>query len=506
MKNHISLLGLILKLTCIYGGTLQIRNLDNDPILFLEKQECKIQTGTLKIIHPINLTNIENNIKKFETIAKKINKNLPISDLITERVEEIKNRLDQIVPRETKRIKRWDALGTTWKWLAGSPDAVDLRIINRTLNDLINENNAQINVNNIINTKIAELTITINALIDKHTTKDKLLLQEIDAITLLIYMDTTQRILEDIEDAILKTRVQLINSKLLTINEILAIETIITNQGIRTSSPEESMNYAIPKIAVNKKMLLYILEIPKVEDVCTIFQIESLTFKNLTIINTPKYIVKKGSEMFETLKPFDKVQLGEYLKPFRDTCLTSMIEGRESNCNAIEDYSTSINLISINKILINNAKNAEVKSNCGPHDRILSGNFILTFNNCTVIINNHTFTFQETINGVKEMQGALPNLKLKLNVIMKEPNINKIHNNTITNRKYLEHIELKQFSHLKITFSIFGGMSITIAILMIVIIVYIKTKKYTNITIESAIFRRSRKETSKPSQKSEDEL
>nr|XP_049466988.1 uncharacterized protein LOC125908330 [Anopheles coluzzii] len=353
-----------------------------------------------------NHLTMDMNANETNSISDSQHNNPPTSE---KRSKEIKDRLNQLAPSRN-RHKRWDMLGSAWKWLAGTPDAEDLRIINKTLNDLISENNAQININNVINNKIAEMTVTINLLIEKHSTKEKLLLQEIDAITLLVYMDATNRILEDIEDAILRTRIQLTNSKLLSINEILAIETIINNQGIQTQFPEEALKYAIPKIAIKEKMLFYILEIPKVENNCKIFQIVPLTLNDSTIVNIPQYIIMSKQGIFLTNKPFDLVQLGEYTKPFKDTCLMPILDGKESNCQAIEDDKTMVTLVTNNKILLNNVKNSQVKSNCGPHDRILNGNFILAFNNCTISIDNHTFTSEETTTSAREVLGAFPNL------------------------------------------------------------------------------------------------
>lgn len=45
------------------------------------------------------------------------------------------------------RTKRWDTIGTVFKWVAGTPDADDLRLINSSMNSLIVETNKQILIN-----------------------------------------------------------------------------------------------------------------------------------------------------------------------------------------------------------------------------------------------------------------------------------------------------------------------------------------------------------------------
>lgn len=48
---------------------------------------------------------------------------------------------------------------------------------------------------------------TVNKLIEQQSTENKILLEEMDAITLLLYMDTTNSILEQLEDTILRTKI-----------------------------------------------------------------------------------------------------------------------------------------------------------------------------------------------------------------------------------------------------------------------------------------------------------
>ena len=59
---------------------LGIRELANDPILLLKTLDCKFKSGSIKIIHPINLTNLENNVYNFAKIARKLDTSLPIAN------------------------------------------------------------------------------------------------------------------------------------------------------------------------------------------------------------------------------------------------------------------------------------------------------------------------------------------------------------------------------------------------------------------------------------------
>lgn len=51
---------------------LTISNVTGDPPLILKENDCKIQVGTIKIIHPINMSSLERNVEKFTNIASRI--------------------------------------------------------------------------------------------------------------------------------------------------------------------------------------------------------------------------------------------------------------------------------------------------------------------------------------------------------------------------------------------------------------------------------------------------
>ncbi|XP_055618295.1 uncharacterized protein LOC129763352 [Toxorhynchites rutilus septentrionalis] len=446
---------------------LEIRDLMNDPILLLKINDCKLRTGSIKIIHPINITNLENNVHLFSKLARQIDRDIPISNLILQKSKELVNNLYQLKPMKPRRTRRWDTLGAAWKWIAGSPDADDLRIINTTLNNLITQNNQQTIVNNIINNRIDEIMTTANRLVEQQSTENKILLEEMDAVMLLLYMDTTNTILEDLEDTILRTRIELANSKLLSLKEILTIETLLNEQGIETQFPEEALNYAQPKIATRGDLLLYILQVPKVKGNCDVIQIIPLTVQNTVITDPPQYVIRSGNDLFKTTNPSSIIQQDTFLEPLRDNCSAHIILGKESHCTATFDNSTRITLIAINKILVNNAKGSLMKSNCGPHNRTLDGNFLISFNNCSVQIDKRTFTSDELVSNTKELQGAFPSLAINWN-ILQQHDIPSIHNQTIHNRMSLEHVALKQFEHKNLLFAVFGGLSTSMIILIVI--------------------------------------
>lgn len=154
---------------------------------------------------------------------------------------------------ERHRSRRWDLLGTTWKWLAGSPDAEDLRIINSTMNGLISQNNLQFSINHRINKRISDITNSINRIISSMKTNE--LVNEISAIITIINIDTINKVLEDIQDAIILAKTSIIANRVLSIQEIWFIKSLLQNQGVEIDIPDEALQHVTPKFAVSQQTL-----------------------------------------------------------------------------------------------------------------------------------------------------------------------------------------------------------------------------------------------------------
>lgn len=457
---------------------LEIRNLHSDPVLLIRKGDCRIQTSYIKFVHPINISKIEENVLLIGKISRQINDHLEISKLVVEKSRTLINNLRQIKPFTSKRVRRWDTLGTTWKWLAGTPDADDLRMLNATSNELINQNNQQIVINQMVNQRIQDMSKTVNQLIDQHM-DNKILLDQYDAISLLLYMDSINSILVEIQDTILRAKIKLPNNKLLTLHEILWIESTLNQQGIKTEFPEQALNYVTPKIATKDNSLLYILQIPQLQKTSSqMFQILPLIVNDTILVDAPLHAIKSGYNWFKTNYPQDFVQPITELQVLNDECIHRILSGVTSKCNVVEEHNTFVSMVADNKVLINNAHNVYLSSDCGPQNRSLTGNFLVTFYNCTIYVNEKPFTSIEIVsNEAQVVQGAFHNLLVNRTVLELQ-NIRAIANLTLVNRKRMETLKLKQYSQQHWILSIFGGLTVsTIVIIGITVYICLRRRK-----------------------------
>lgn len=162
----------LLFLATITAHHLEIQNLQNNPLILIKERECKIQTGIVKLIHPINLTTIENTIEAITSISyQKLTSTNPLTNLVKFKVQQLYATFYGLKPKK-HRSKRWDIIGTAFKFIAGTPDAHDLRLINFTMNELIDQNNEQFKTNMQLNERIAQLTNTINGIVENtHANK-----------------------------------------------------------------------------------------------------------------------------------------------------------------------------------------------------------------------------------------------------------------------------------------------------------------------------------------------
>lgn len=225
-------------------------------------------------------------------------------------------------------------------------------------------------------------------------------------------------------------------------------------------------------------MLLYMLQVPKINGNAEIIQIFPLLVNNTIITGVPSYVLKSGDKIFTTEKPDEFVQQTSFIKTLEDRCIKSLFFGQESHCNVKIQYHGFTQLISNDKMLISKTNHTLLSSNCGPDDRILHGNFLISFYNCSLQIDNCTYTNNEITIEPPLILGAFPGLQIN-RTILHQHNLSYIGKQMMENRNQIEHIKFKQYRSNTWLFSIFGGVSSSIIIFIIIIILFFRKKRIT---------------------------
>ncbi|XP_062553946.1 uncharacterized protein LOC134219254 [Armigeres subalbatus] len=271
---------------------LAIRNLQNDPLLLIKESACKIQIGTIKIIHPINLTSIEEAAEILVRSSHQNNVNTnPLISTLKYKTKKLYANLYQLKPQGHRRSRRWNSIGTVWKWITGTPDASDLQAINTTMNDLIDQNNQQFRINQNINDRIQQLTHAIKDITTQANLND-LMMNDVEIITSILNVDILNNMFEDIQDAVMLSKMSIASNKILSIREILTIKGLLHDQGVNIDLPDEALQFVIPKFATSPGTLLYFMHVPLLENnTASIIKLYPITNGNHIINQYPEYIV-----------------------------------------------------------------------------------------------------------------------------------------------------------------------------------------------------------------------
>lgn len=462
----VPLLLMLLSVKIINCQNLQIMNFHNQPIFILNKHPCKIQTGNYRIIHEINITDLETTINLLtKTAYNKIDNNL--SSIVKHKIKNLYSNYNQIKPYNHRQARSLEIIGSTWKWIGGSPDAQDLRIINSKMNELVESNNLQYRFNERLGQKIKSLTNEMKKILESKT--NTLIFNEIETLTTIINIDTINKILEEIQEAIALSKASITSNRILSSQEIKMIKNILEDQGVKINLPDEALSYVTPKIAVNNETLLYILRVPELQnEESKLLQIFPLNHNNSVIKDYPRFVVQHKKMLYSTTHPNEYVQQNSYLSTYSDDCIYQIIMGKSSRCIMQPDHSTNAEFISDSLLLINNAKGHDLASDCGPDNQTLNGNFLVTFTNCSIHFDQQTFTSKETTLQTPLLYGPMYNKDITRQ--LSENDLASLDNRTLINRKKIQHMDIQQSKIIIWNWSLLSGIVLSTLINLTIIV------------------------------------
>uniref|UniRef100_A0A1W7R5Z2 Retrovirus-related env polyprotein from transposon gypsy n=1 Tax=Aedes albopictus TaxID=7160 RepID=A0A1W7R5Z2_AEDAL len=492
IRFHIFILVAIIN---VRAQKLEIANINEQPLLTLITGKCKIQTGNIKVIHPINLTNIEITVNLLTNVVhQKTNNHL--TEIAKYKMKELYSNLVEIKPRNHRERRSLESIGTAWKWVAGNPDAEDLRIINKTMNELITSNNEQYQVNEQLNNRLNTITRTINGIIESKV-KNRIILDEMETIIIIMKIDVINKLLEDIAEAVILSKLTVTSNKILSLNEIFIIKKILEEQGIQTDLPDEALNLVQPSVAVNDHTLLYIINVPQMsKEEGSIVRIVPTPKNGQIIKQFPDYLIKIGETLYTTNQPTKYIQRSTYIREYSDNCIQPLIEGKTSKCSTKESSKTKISLLTDGMLLINNALNDLLQSDCGPDDRNLTGNFLISFSNCSIYYRNESFISSTKEITTNILHGAMHNFAMDL---QPEDDVLKLINNlTVSNRRKIDHVYLMQYNNKLWDWSLLGGISISTALTITISVFAFIIYRKSLYTILSKLTRKRKPKTPSP--------
>lgn len=470
---------------------MHIHDLTNSPLAVIPLGEAKVQVGFVRIIHPIELNYIQDVIIKINKDVQETTHCNALQELIKIKNRKLYETFLKIKPFiRSRRVKRWDAIGTTWKWIAGSPDAEDLRIINSSINSLITGNNRQIMINQAINNQIQGITDVTNELLIAQQERMKNHSIEINQLIILSNLDLLQNQMDTLEESILMAKHGIPSSKLLSIHSFNRIATLLQEHEIYLSSFEELLTQSTAQVILNTTHIAYILKIPQLSKEVYEYNYIDSTIKNgKRIILEHNFILKNITHVFELTDPCER-QNNYHLcstssLTYTSECVQSLIQGQHSNCSFEKVYTKGlVKRINDETIFINDAI-ADISSNCSNSNQILNGTYLIQFEQCSLIINGELYSNYEYTLKSRPYLPTTGQLVQEINIIDAPPP-EYIRNLTLEHRQRLDQIHLESHS-LSWKFNVFGSIglsTIIIVIMTIGLLFYFSRFSFTKINLE----------------------
>ena len=446
---------------------LQLHNLDHEHLAMVKVKEGRILQGSVQVVHNINTTTFEEAITRWETAI--FNESSTTAQLTHTKIEQIRKGLLQIQPMcHRERRKRWDKLGSSWKWLAGSPDAGDLQNITNSINDVVDNNNKQILINKNFDDTLIDMIRKIKELAAAGSSDTDDLYSEIRLLKINFDLEILEKEIEHILDSLLLSKLKMINSNLLSSQEIEKISNYVKSQNLTFESISQALSYAETSVKCDEEMIVYVIDLLTVSQVSyDLLRIEAIP-RNAEKISLPgKYFLRSTNT---TLVLLDNCQDVNQLKICRksevkelppDDCLPVLLHGHSSHC----DYEKSVPITKViemtdHTVLVANM-NDTITNTCGAANRTIKGTYLIDYRNCSIHINGQWFN-NEIIGEYHQVLLPPTNgLNITKKAITHRVDLEFLHHHHLENLKTLSHLEQSiqktRFSFLGLS----GGLSFT---------------------------------------------
>ncbi|XP_036348053.1 uncharacterized protein LOC118757450 [Rhagoletis pomonella] len=337
----------------------QYENARRENIDILRKRQAKdLETHNktrqpIKTYSPGDIIYVRINKRLGSKLTARYRKEIVKEDKSSVIITEKERTLNRIKPKRFK--KSINTIGKVWKWIAGNPDHDDLVTLESQINNIIDNNNNQVTINKIVFDRINKITAVSNKILKAVQSSEDI--QHNVAVELKYKLRVIKEEIINIDYAIHWAKAGIVNSYILSNEELELVKSVILRNNLALYNVEESLELANIKIASNSTMLFYIVGIPLTnEEIC-----ESILIKP---IKRKKYINKI---------PFEDIVTCNDKKIFaikQKTLVTLPVIRAQSKLTA-------------KKIA-------------------LEGSYAVQFHNSTVIIDNQKYSFNEILTSKEE--------------------------------------------------------------------------------------------------------
>lgn len=237
----------------------QILDYSNAQSVQIKTGTARIQTGTFRIIHVINIALYQKLIEEIEmNINQYINRTHILYPYLLNEITQTKDVLYRLkIKNRTRRSLNF--IGSAWKWIAGNPDHDDFEILKEKTNGLLENNNNQTIINKLTTEKINEIRDVTNKILKMIKTSS-----EVGNDLMLSYkykLEILKEEVKNVEYAINWAKKEIVNAYVLSEEETKITEEIFDKDNIPYINLDEALEFSKIKIAVSNNTILYIISL-----------------------------------------------------------------------------------------------------------------------------------------------------------------------------------------------------------------------------------------------------
>lgn len=430
----------------------------NSKLVAMHAGLAKIQTGTFKIVHTIDLQSYETIIGELEKIISKNTTNHPLIPYLTFTISQIKAHISRLKPNVRSK-RSLNFLGTAWKWLAGSPDYHDFEIVQKKMENVLENNNNQVIINQLSMEKITKLTNMSNEIV--KILKPDHMQQNERMNEIKNKLEILKDDIANIEFAIHLAKVNVVNSFILSSMELKALDDIFGRENIPFTSIDELLHFSKIKIASEGQNIVYILSIPTTSsENCKKILIKPIKIKNSITKVDFKYILNCKEKIFGIKQPCELYNglnicnLDKIINISESECIPNLLKSKNSKCTTTNsEHVPTVEEIE-EGILMLNQFNGELEADNSTLS--LNGSYVIHHYNSTICINGRIYQSSQ-ISGTK----PLPALVQPMEDRDKEKmlSLEMINEMNVNNSQLLDQLEAKNLISLSVNIGLIVMMS-----------------------------------------------
>lgn len=365
-------------------GALLIQPTDSgNGFVEIKLEEVEMVHNFTTIIHVVELDAVQEVIDALAYNIKQLKSDN--EGVLTGELTKITLKLHTIFANRQKR-GLFNAIGTGLKWITGSmndDDRVEIeehfKISDENNHNIIDKVNKNIIVNNHFNNTFNKLKETIEkdrrlilVQLNDLRANDNNMLSQIAYLDMLFKIKILEDSIEHIQNNIVSARLNFMSSNILTNEEINTLNIDF----------DKLQNIQLAVAKYKEKKILFVIKVPK--DIVTVRRSLLIPMANESFVELnfkPQQVVYYQNNVFEYMHDNNINNLRK-----------SKICIYDNNCKKVKN--TKLEIIEIEKglILIKNAFHVNLTSNCDEREIVLSRNYLLTFYDCKININNEMYS------------------------------------------------------------------------------------------------------------------